>query len=131
MSTYSLSLEIYWSKKKKKVRSTWLIVCVFPVNILEIPAIIRQKELLLSQINEYATANLLHCPDWIQLFVARIFNRFLNISKVIFISRPALSHFKSLSVPLLNIKDGKLQQPWFGANYYQAIVIPVSTFNTC
>ncbi|CAG8586944.1 882_t:CDS:2 [Diversispora eburnea] len=45
--------------------------------------------------------------------------------KIIFISRPTLSHFKSLSIPLLNLKEGKLQQPWFGANYYQAIVIPV------
>ncbi|CAG8483252.1 10027_t:CDS:2 [Funneliformis mosseae] len=50
---------------------------------------------------------------------------FLTNQRVIFISRPTLQHFKSLSVPLLNMKEGKLQQPWFGANYYQAIVTPV------
>jgi len=50
---------------------------------------------------------------------------YLTNQRVIFISRPILEHFKSLSVPLLNLKEGKFQQPWFAANYYQAIVIPV------
>jgi len=50
---------------------------------------------------------------------------FLTNQRVIFISRPSLEHFKSLSIPLLNLKEGKLQQPWFGANYYQAVVTPV------
>ncbi|RHZ57720.1 hypothetical protein Glove_384g63 [Diversispora epigaea] len=50
---------------------------------------------------------------------------FITNQRIIFISRPTLPHFKSLSIPLLNLKEGKLQQPWFGANYYQAIVIPV------
>ncbi|RIA93506.1 hypothetical protein C1645_762169 [Glomus cerebriforme] len=50
---------------------------------------------------------------------------YLTNQRVIFISRPLLDHFKSLSIPLLNLKEGKLQQPWFGANYYQAIVTPV------
>jgi len=49
---------------------------------------------------------------------------FLTNQRVVFISRPSLEHFKSLSIPLPNLKEGKLQQPWFGANYYQAIVTP-------
>ncbi|GBB89486.1 hypothetical protein RclHR1_16190005 [Rhizophagus clarus] len=50
---------------------------------------------------------------------------YLTNQRVIFISQPSLEHFKSLSIPLLNLKEGKFQQPWFGANYYQAVVTPV------
>jgi len=50
---------------------------------------------------------------------------FLTNQRIIFISIPSLPHFKSLSVPILNLKEGKLQQPWFAANYYQGHVMPV------
>ncbi|CAG8488420.1 11064_t:CDS:2 [Scutellospora calospora] len=52
-------------------------------------------------------------------------NIFITNQRVIFISRPSLPDFKSLSIPLLNLREGKLQQPWFGANYYQANLMPV------
>ncbi|KAG9295478.1 hypothetical protein G9A89_013507 [Geosiphon pyriformis] len=52
-------------------------------------------------------------------------NIFITNHRVIFISRPSLDHFKSLSIPLMNIREGSFQQPWFGANYYKCIVIPV------
>ncbi|CAG8486970.1 7550_t:CDS:2 [Ambispora gerdemannii] len=39
--------------------------------------------------------------------------------------RPTVEHLKSLSIPLKNLRDGKLAQPWFGANYYTATVLPV------
>ncbi|CAG8825313.1 23577_t:CDS:2, partial [Gigaspora rosea] len=51
-------------------------------------------------------------------------NVFITNQRVIFISRPSLPHFQSLSIPLLNLREGKFQQPWFGANYYQAHLIP-------
>ncbi|CAG8635818.1 102_t:CDS:2 [Racocetra persica] len=52
-------------------------------------------------------------------------NIFITNQRVIFISRPTLPNFQSLSIPLLHLKEGKLQQPWFGANYYEACLIPV------
>ncbi|CAG8759248.1 6928_t:CDS:2 [Dentiscutata erythropus] len=52
-------------------------------------------------------------------------NIFITNQRVIFISRPTLPNFQSLSIPLLNLREGKFQQPWFGANYYQAHLIPV------
>ncbi|CAG8487184.1 2005_t:CDS:2 [Acaulospora morrowiae] len=52
-------------------------------------------------------------------------NIFITNQRIIFVSQPSLSYFKSLSIPILNMKEGKLQQPWFGANYYQGLVIPV------
>ncbi|CAG8493153.1 15168_t:CDS:2 [Cetraspora pellucida] len=52
-------------------------------------------------------------------------NIFITNQRVLFISRPPLHNFQSLSVPILNLKDGKLQQPWFGANYYEAYLMPV------
>ncbi|CAH1768155.1 4309_t:CDS:2 [Entrophospora sp. SA101] len=51
---------------------------------------------------------------------------FVTNQRIIFLSHPSLEHFKSLSIPLLNLKDGKFQQPWFAPNYYQATMIPVS-----
>ncbi|CAG8625717.1 2188_t:CDS:10, partial [Ambispora leptoticha] len=45
--------------------------------------------------------------------------------RVIFLSKPTVEHLKSLSIPLKNLRDGKLVQPWLGANYYTATVIPV------
>jgi len=50
---------------------------------------------------------------------------YVTNQRVVFVSRPALAHFKSLSIPLMNLREGRLQQPWFGANYYQAFVHPV------
>ncbi|CAG8589021.1 4142_t:CDS:2 [Paraglomus brasilianum] len=50
---------------------------------------------------------------------------YVTNQRAVFVSRPAVAHFKSLSIPLMNLREGKLQQPWFGANYYQALVHPV------
>ncbi|KAH8929035.1 hypothetical protein BT69DRAFT_1315886 [Atractiella rhizophila] len=33
---------------------------------------------------------------------------------------------ESLSIPIGNFQDGRFEQPWFGANYYEASVVPVS-----
>ncbi|KAI9137307.1 hypothetical protein BKA69DRAFT_928294 [Paraphysoderma sedebokerense] len=50
---------------------------------------------------------------------------YLTSLRVIIVAAPLLQHFKSLSVPLKNLSNMKLHQPWFGANYWTATVTPV------
>ncbi|CAO3680214.1 unnamed protein product [Rhizopus stolonifer] len=35
------------------------------------------------------------------------------------------SELNNLNIPILNFKQWKLEQPWFGANYVSGIVLPV------
>ncbi|KAI8048998.1 hypothetical protein BDF22DRAFT_623418 [Syncephalis plumigaleata] len=50
---------------------------------------------------------------------------YLSNQRIIYLPRPSLVGFHSLAMPLLNINQGKLTQPWFNANYYSCIVEPV------
>ncbi|RUP47168.1 hypothetical protein BC936DRAFT_146060 [Jimgerdemannia flammicorona] len=49
---------------------------------------------------------------------------YLTNQRVVFVSTPATEHLISVSIPLLNIKHGRFQQPWFAANYYEGTVMP-------
>ncbi|RKP10279.1 hypothetical protein THASP1DRAFT_27917 [Thamnocephalis sphaerospora] len=50
---------------------------------------------------------------------------FLSNHRIVYLPRPALLGFQSISIPLLNIQEGKLYQPWFDANYFRCMVDPV------
>lgn len=52
---------------------------------------------------------------------------YLSNQRIIYLPKPSLVGFHSLDMPLLNINQGKLTQPWFNANYYSCIVEPVRT----
>ncbi|CAO3635402.1 unnamed protein product [Cunninghamella blakesleeana] len=50
---------------------------------------------------------------------------YLSNQRIIFIAKEPTQEFQSLNIPLLNLKQWKLEQPWFGANYIEGAVIPV------
>ncbi|TPX63983.1 hypothetical protein SpCBS45565_g06225 [Spizellomyces sp. 'palustris'] len=50
---------------------------------------------------------------------------FLTNRRVIYVARPHMDFFRNLNVPLTNLRNGKLIQPWFDANRYEATVEPV------
>ncbi|RKO85481.1 hypothetical protein BDK51DRAFT_32465 [Blyttiomyces helicus] len=45
--------------------------------------------------------------------------------RVIYVPRILQETMKNINIPLENLRDGKLYQPWFDANRYEANVIPV------
>ncbi|KAI7901945.1 uncharacterized protein BX663DRAFT_512991 [Cokeromyces recurvatus] len=57
----------------------------------------------------------------------------LSNQRIIYLAQPSSTHnslttmpqFKNLTIPILNFKSWKLEQPWFGANYISGTVIPV------
>ncbi|KAI9487174.1 MAG: hypothetical protein EXX96DRAFT_552098 [Benjaminiella poitrasii] len=51
----------------------------------------------------------------------------LSNQRIIFLAQTSTCtpQFKNLTIPLLNFKSWKLEQPWFGANYVAGVVIPV------
>ncbi|KAI9208863.1 uncharacterized protein BJ171DRAFT_577210 [Polychytrium aggregatum] len=49
--------------------------------------------------------------------------------RVVYVANPSQPNFHSFSAPLHNIRNGKLQQPWLGANFYEAHAYPVPLSN--
>ncbi|KAI9302100.1 hypothetical protein BJ944DRAFT_153481, partial [Cunninghamella echinulata] len=49
----------------------------------------------------------------------------LSNQRIIFIAQHPTHEFQSLNIPILNLKQWKLEQPWFGANYIEGVVLPV------
>ncbi|KAL1934668.1 hypothetical protein VTP01DRAFT_6850 [Rhizomucor pusillus] len=47
-----------------------------------------------------------------------------RVSQIVFVAQSETSSFKSLNIPIMDLKSWKLQQPWFGANYIEGIVVP-------
>ncbi|KAJ3216505.1 hypothetical protein HDU67_009372 [Dinochytrium kinnereticum] len=45
--------------------------------------------------------------------------------RVIYVPPKPQAFFDTLTVPLPNLQQGKLVQPWFGANRYEAVCLPV------
>lgn len=45
-----------------------------------------------------------------------------------YLAHSTTPQFKNLNVPILNFKNWKLEQPWFGANFVSGVVIPVSIY---
>ncbi|KAI9091842.1 hypothetical protein DFS34DRAFT_653300 [Phlyctochytrium arcticum] len=50
---------------------------------------------------------------------------YLTNRRVIYIANIKLDFFKNMNVPLENLKQGQLYQPWFDSNRYEATVEPV------
>nr|KAJ3420017.1 hypothetical protein HK105_006220 [Polyrhizophydium stewartii] len=44
----------------------------------------------------------------------------LTNMRVVYIARPALPYLTTFAVPLVKLQSGKLVQPWFSANRYEA-----------
>lgn len=59
-------------------------------------------------------------------FIVKTGTLFLTNQRVIYLPTPPQAHFVSLSVPILHVKNGQIHQPWYGANYFQALVVPVA-----
>jgi len=59
------------------------------------------------------------------VFYAKSGILYLTNMRIIYITTPSLNHFKSFEIPLQNLRNGNLIQPWLGANYYSATLIPV------
>ncbi|KAI8971627.1 hypothetical protein BDF20DRAFT_690175 [Mycotypha africana] len=49
----------------------------------------------------------------------------LSNQRIVYLAAQPTPQFKNLNVPILNFKQWKLEQPWFGANYVTGTVIPV------
>ncbi|CAO3651246.1 unnamed protein product [Mucor hiemalis] len=49
----------------------------------------------------------------------------LSNQRIIYLASNTTSHFQNLNIPILNFKNWKLEQPWFGANFVSGVVIPV------
>ncbi|OBZ83228.1 hypothetical protein A0J61_08721 [Choanephora cucurbitarum] len=49
----------------------------------------------------------------------------LSNQRIIYLAEHSSDQFKNLNIPILNLKQWKLEQPWFGANYISGVVIPV------
>ncbi|KAI7892135.1 uncharacterized protein EV154DRAFT_505735 [Mucor mucedo] len=49
----------------------------------------------------------------------------LSNQRIIYLAQNPTPEFKNLNVPVLNFKNWKLEQPWFGANFVAGVVIPV------
>ncbi|CAO3589177.1 unnamed protein product [Absidia cylindrospora] len=50
---------------------------------------------------------------------------YLSNRRIVFIPSSPTEQFQSLNIPILHLKNWTLEQPWFGANYIEGIVIPV------
>ncbi|EPY51061.1 WW domain binding protein-2 [Schizosaccharomyces cryophilus OY26] len=50
---------------------------------------------------------------------------YLTNQRIIYITDEENNTFADFQVPISNIKDTKLNQPFFGANYYSGVVMPV------
>ncbi|KAI8097777.1 uncharacterized protein BX664DRAFT_327245 [Halteromyces radiatus] len=51
---------------------------------------------------------------------------YLSNQRIVFIAQKPNDSLQSLNIPILHLKNWKLEQPWFGANYIEGIVLPVS-----
>ncbi|KAJ3102712.1 hypothetical protein HDU97_000325 [Phlyctochytrium planicorne] len=49
----------------------------------------------------------------------------LTSRRIIYIPPAPQHYFDTLTIPLPNLQEGKLIQPWFGANKYEAVCLPV------
>ncbi|KAI8085899.1 uncharacterized protein B0P05DRAFT_534163 [Gilbertella persicaria] len=49
----------------------------------------------------------------------------LSNQRIMYLVEHPNSEFKNLNVPIMNFKNWKLEQPWFGANYIAGVVLPV------
>ncbi|KAI8846094.1 hypothetical protein BC829DRAFT_399222 [Chytridium lagenaria] len=50
---------------------------------------------------------------------------YLTNRRVIYVPPKPQAFFDTLTVPLPNLQEGKLVQPWFGANRYEGVCVPV------
>ncbi|KAJ3111412.1 hypothetical protein HDU96_005738 [Phlyctochytrium bullatum] len=50
---------------------------------------------------------------------------FLTNRRVIYVPPRPQAFFDTLTIPLPNLQEGKLIQPWWGANRYEAVCVPV------
>ncbi|KAI8639303.1 hypothetical protein BD408DRAFT_421552 [Parasitella parasitica] len=50
----------------------------------------------------------------------------LSNQRIVYLAEEATPiDFKNLNIPIRNLKNWKLEQPWFGANFVSGVVIPV------
>ncbi|CAO3672411.1 hypothetical protein CU097_008085 [Rhizopus azygosporus] len=49
----------------------------------------------------------------------------LTNQRIVYLVDKPTPGFQNLNVPILNFKQWRLEQPWFGANYVTGIVLPV------
>ncbi|KAI9297619.1 hypothetical protein K502DRAFT_328114 [Neoconidiobolus thromboides FSU 785] len=54
---------------------------------------------------------------------------YLTNIRVVYIAFPSTPLFQSLSIPLENLKNTEFIQPWFGANYFKGLLLPVLNGN--
>ncbi|GAA5816838.1 hypothetical protein MFLAVUS_010372 [Mucor flavus] len=49
----------------------------------------------------------------------------LSNQRIVYLAQETSAEFKNLNIPILNFKNWKLEQPWFGANFVSGVVLPV------
>ncbi|KAF2116087.1 hypothetical protein BDV96DRAFT_480540, partial [Lophiotrema nucula] len=51
---------------------------------------------------------------------------YLTNRRIIYLPVSSTPDFQSFAVPILNIKDSRVTAPWFGANKWESVILPVS-----
>ncbi|KAF7726042.1 hypothetical protein EC973_009107 [Apophysomyces ossiformis] len=49
----------------------------------------------------------------------------LSNQRIVFMATPPTAQLQSLNIPTGSLKNWKLEQPWFGANYISGVLLPV------
>ncbi|KAJ8661806.1 hypothetical protein O0I10_002615 [Lichtheimia ornata] len=50
---------------------------------------------------------------------------YVSNQRIVFVAQPSTPSLQTLNIPLRNLRNWKLEQPWFSANYITSTLIPV------
>ncbi|EEB05168.1 WW domain binding protein-2 [Schizosaccharomyces japonicus yFS275] len=83
-----------------------------------------EEEFILKTYGEIALS-LLCVPPSNKSWTSTSGKLYLTNKRLIYVPTTSTDDFKSFQTPICNLKDTKLNQPFFGANYYSGLVVPV------